>query len=132
MDSRPAGRSPSRWPRRRNVGLNLYFIPRWSYLGAAITTVICETGLLAAYAFILRQAVGRSKIGEAIAIPGLATIPMAIAILATRHHHLFVSAVAGGIAYGVAMHRDRGVSGFLRRCVTNRRRCGWACVRGVT
>ena len=86
-----------------NVGLNLYFIPRWSYLGAAITTVICETGLLASYALILRQAVGRSKIGEAIVIPGLVTIPMAIAILATRDHHLFVSAVAGGIAYGIAM-----------------------------
>ena len=86
-----------------NVGLNLYFIPRWSYLGAAITTVICETGLLASYALILRRAVGRSKIGEAVAIPGLATLPMALAILATAHQHLFVAAAAGGIAYGVAM-----------------------------
>ena len=65
-----------------NVGLNLYFIPRWSYLGAAITTVICETGLLVSYAFILRRAVGRSAIGEAVAIPALATLPMAVAILA--------------------------------------------------
>jgi O-antigen/teichoic acid export membrane protein len=86
-----------------NVGLNLYFIPRWSYLGAAITTVICETGLLVAYSLILRRAVGRSKIGEAVALPGLATLAMAVTILATANRHLFVSLTAGLIAYGVAM-----------------------------
>jgi O-antigen/teichoic acid export membrane protein len=86
-----------------NVGLNLYFIPRWSYLGAGITTVICETGLLASYAFILRRAVGGSALGEAVAVPGLATLPMAVAILVTAHQHLFVSMSAGAIAYGVAM-----------------------------
>ena len=86
-----------------NVGLNLYFIPRWSYLGAAITTVVCETGLLVSYAFILRRAVGRSALGEAVAIPALATLPMGVAILMTSHHQLFVAATAGVIAYGMAM-----------------------------
>jgi O-antigen/teichoic acid export membrane protein len=86
-----------------NVGLNLYFIPRWSYLGAGITTVICETGLLAAYAFILRRAVGRSALGEAVAVPALATLPLAVAILVTGHQPLVVSAGAGAIAYGIAM-----------------------------
>jgi O-antigen/teichoic acid export membrane protein len=86
-----------------NVALNLYYIPRWSYLGAAITTVICETGLLATYAIILRQAVGRSALGEAVAVPALATVPMAVAILATAHQQLFVSMTAGAVAFGVAM-----------------------------
>ena len=86
-----------------NVALNLYFIPRWSYLGAAITTIICETGLLAVYAYILRRSVGSSALGEAIAVPALATLPMGVAILLTIHQQLFVSMTAGMIAFGVAM-----------------------------
>jgi O-antigen/teichoic acid export membrane protein len=86
-----------------NIGLNLYFIPRWSYLGAAITTVICETGLLVSYAFILRHAVGRSALGEAVAVPALAALPMGVAILVMGHQHLFVAGIAGAIAYGIAM-----------------------------
>ena len=86
-----------------NVALNLYFIPRWSYLGAAITTIICETGLLAVYAYILRRSVGSSALGEAIAVPALATLPMGVAILLTIHQQLFVSMTAGMIAFGLAM-----------------------------
>jgi O-antigen/teichoic acid export membrane protein len=86
-----------------NVGLNLYFIPRWSYLGAGITTVICETGLLVSYALILRRAVGRSALGGAVAVPALATLPMGVAILVTAHQHLIVALAAGTVAYGLAM-----------------------------
>ena len=86
-----------------NVALNLYFIPRWSYLGAAITTIICETGLLAVYAYILRRSVGSSALGDAVAVPALATLPMGVAILLTIHQQLFVSMTAGMIAFGLAM-----------------------------
>ena len=41
-----------------NVVLNLALIPRWSYLGAAIATVVCESGLFVAYAMLLRQVAG--------------------------------------------------------------------------
>jgi O-antigen/teichoic acid export membrane protein len=114
-----------------NVGLNLYFIPRWSYLGAAITTGICEAALLLSYAVILRRSVGRSALGEAVAVPSLATIPMAIAILVTAHQHLLVAVSAGAIAYGVAMIAIAAsrVSPELR----HRPRAMWmGVVKGVT
>jgi O-antigen/teichoic acid export membrane protein len=86
-----------------NIGLNLYFIPRWSYLGAAMTTVICETGVLLAYALILRRAAGRSELFRAHGRPLLACLPMAAAILLTAHQPWPVSVVAGGLAYGLAV-----------------------------
>jgi O-antigen/teichoic acid export membrane protein len=86
-----------------NVGLNMYFIPRWSYLGAAITTVICETGVLIAYASILRRAVGRSELFRSNLRPLLASVPMTAAILLTGHQHLLVSAAAGIVAYVAAV-----------------------------
>src|SRR3954471_18203530 len=86
-----------------NVALNVYFIERWSYLGAAITTVICETLLLFVYAWFMRQAAGRSQIVQAVALPGLATLPMAAVIIATRNNHLILSALAGMAACGLTL-----------------------------
>jgi len=96
-----------------NVGLNLYFIPRWSYLGAAVTTVVCESSLLLTYAFYLHRVAGSSDLLRSVSLPGAATIPMALAILATRDQHLLVSAFAGVAVYGmalvaIALVQDRG------------------------
>jgi len=96
-----------------NILLNLYFIPRWSYLGAAMTTVICETGVLLAYALILRSATGPSELFRAHSWPLLACLPMCAAILLTRHDPLLVSVAAGSVAYaagvaGIALLRARG------------------------
>ena len=66
-----------------NVVLNLYFIPRFSYLGAAMTTVVCETALLVAYTVFLRRAVGRSEVLRSNVWPLLASLPMAGVILLT-------------------------------------------------
>jgi O-antigen/teichoic acid export membrane protein len=82
-----------------NVGLNVWFIQRFSYLGAAMTTVICETGLLVAYAALLRRAAGRSELLRSNVGPLLASVPMAAVIVLTREQHVLVSAVAGAAAY---------------------------------
>jgi O-antigen/teichoic acid export membrane protein len=86
-----------------NVGLNLYFIQRWSYLGAAMTTVICETGVLLAYALILRRAAGPSELFRSHGWPLLACVPMAAVLLVTRDQPWLVSAAAGAVAYVVAV-----------------------------
>ena len=78
-----------------NVALNCWFIPRWSYLGAAVTTVICEVGLLVAYAVILRRVAGRSEILRANGWPLLASAPMGAIVLLTAEQHVLVSAAAG-------------------------------------
>ncbi|RBY93951.1 hypothetical protein DQ244_00830 [Blastococcus sp. TBT05-19] len=86
-----------------NIGLNFYFIPRFSYLGAAITTVICETALLVAYAVLLRRVAGRSELFRANGWPLLAVVPMAGAIVLTADLHVLVSLAAGLAAYGAAV-----------------------------
>ena len=86
-----------------NLALNLYFIPRWSYLGAAITTVICETGLFATYAVLVRRIAGRSALISAFVLPSLASLPMALAILATSDQPFLVAATVGAVTYGLAM-----------------------------
>lgn len=86
-----------------NLALNLYFIPRWSYVGAAVTTVICETSLLLIYAAFLRRAAGRSDIVRALSLPATAAIPMIVTILLTRNGNLFLSGALGLAAYGLAL-----------------------------
>jgi O-antigen/teichoic acid export membrane protein len=86
-----------------NLGLNLYFIPHWSYLGAAITTVISESGLLVAYALLLRHRVGRSQLGRALFIPGIATLPLVGAVLATAGQPLVVPILLGALAYSASL-----------------------------
>lgn len=86
-----------------NVALNCWFIPRWSYLGAAMTTIICETGLLVAYTVLLRRASGRSQLFRSHVGPLVACLPMAAVVLLTRHEHLLVSAAAGVASYVAAV-----------------------------
>ena len=101
-----------------NVGLNLYFIPRWSYLGAAVTTVICEVLLLVAYAILLRRVAGPSELVRSNGWPLLACVPMAGAILLTGGQHVLVSALAGVVVYAAAV---AGLA-FLRADADARRR----------
>ncbi len=101
-----------------NVGLNLYFIPRWSYLGAAITTVVCECLLLVAYAVLLRRVAGPSELIRSNGWPLLACVPMAGAILLTGDQHVLVTAIAGVLAYAAAV---AGLA-FLRAAAEDRRR----------
>lgn len=86
-----------------NVVLNLYFIPRFSYLGAAVTTVICESALLVAYAVLLRRVAGRSELLRSNFWPVLASVPMAAVILLTREENVLVSAAAGIAVYAAAV-----------------------------
>lgn len=86
-----------------NVALNVYAIPRWSYLGAAVTTVVCEAALFLAYAVLLRRAVGSADVLRPVVLPALATLPMAVAVLLTDGQHLAVSALAGAATYALAL-----------------------------
>src|SRR5205085_12550939 len=52
-----------------NLLLNLWFIPRYSYTGAAITTGITESGLFLAYALLLRRRAGASRVMLARGLP---------------------------------------------------------------
>jgi len=83
-----------------NIALNLYFIPRWSYFGAAVT----ETGVFVAYVVLARRIIGRSKLIEAVALPALACVPMVAVLLALRNDvDLLVTIAAGACAYALGL-----------------------------
>ena len=87
-----------------NVVLNLvWFIPALSYVGAAWTTVITETGLFLGYAWLLHRLVGPSKVGQALALPAIASLPLVGAVLAVHDASLLVAIVAGAAAYGLGL-----------------------------
>jgi len=86
-----------------NVALNLALIPRWSYVGSAVATLVSETALLASYGLLLRRVAGPSQIGRAVRLPIVACAPFAAAVLASAGAPLAVALVAGVGAYGGAL-----------------------------
>jgi O-antigen/teichoic acid export membrane protein len=111
-----------------NIALNLFLIPRWSYLGAAIATVISESSLFVTYGLLLRQVAGRSDLLSSLSLPGLATVPMGAAIVAMRGTGLVASVAVGAAVYvvalaglamvhatGAARHRPRALMASLVR-----------------
>jgi O-antigen/teichoic acid export membrane protein len=85
-----------------NVALNLYAIPRWSYLGAAVVTVITETGIFLTYGALLRRAVGPARTVSALTLPAAASIPMALAVIVTGGAPLVVQVGIGAVVYAGA------------------------------
>lgn len=87
-----------------NVLVNLVTIPQWSYLGAAIATVISESVLFLGYGILLHRAAGRSDLFRSLNVPLAASVPMGLAVVATRGSGLLVSAAVGAAVYiaGVA------------------------------
>jgi O-antigen/teichoic acid export membrane protein len=86
-----------------NLALNVVLIPKWSYLGAGIATVICESGLLVVYAVLLRRVAGRSDLLRSLSLPTAAVVPMGAVLLATRSEGLLTSAAAGAAVYAVGV-----------------------------
>ena len=87
-----------------NIALNLYFIPRWSFLGAAVTTAITETGVFVAYVVLAHRFINRSRLVEAVALPALACVPMVAVLLALRNDvNLLLTIAAGACAYGLGL-----------------------------
>ncbi len=86
-----------------NVLVNCWAIPRWSYVGAAVTSMLCEALLLGAYAVLLRRATGPSQLLRSNAWPLLASAPMAAVLVATAGRPLPVTVAAGAVVYGVAV-----------------------------
>ncbi len=83
--------------------LNLFLIPRWSYLGAAVATVIAEVSLLVVYGLLLRQVAGPSHVLASLKLPAVATLPMGVAIMAMSGRGLLASAAVGIAVYVLAV-----------------------------
>jgi O-antigen/teichoic acid export membrane protein len=96
-----------------NVTANLMAIPRWSFVGAAITTVASEVILLGPFWLGTQRFVGPVRLGAVAWRPALASAIMAGPVWLTRDT-LLVATLLGACTYVLAMHLLGGI-GQLER-----------------
>jgi O-antigen/teichoic acid export membrane protein len=93
-----------------NVLANLYFISRYSYIGAAITTALTEFIITLALIIIVSKTLhyhASFKIGiKAIA----ATLPMAVFLYYFQNLHIIILAILSILIYAFFIYLLRGIS----------------------
>ena len=82
-----------------NIGLNLVVLPRYSFQGAAVTTILTEIFFGGALYLVLRQRVAHPFDFKQFVRPSLAGLIMAGAIWVTHDAWLPMPLLAGGLAY---------------------------------
>jgi O-antigen/teichoic acid export membrane protein len=93
-----------------NITVNVILIPRWSYLGAAVATVLSEVVLLVPFWLAVRRHVGPVRLGAFAWRPTIAATIMGAAVWGLRDVPL--AAICGGIVlYGLVI---LGIGGIDR------------------
>jgi O-antigen/teichoic acid export membrane protein len=85
------------------IGLNLVLLPRYSFQGAAFTTIVSEIFMGTAFYLVLRQRLPQPLSFHQFLRPLLAGLVMAGAIWVTRDAWLPVPFLAGGLAYALSL-----------------------------
>jgi O-antigen/teichoic acid export membrane protein len=87
-----------------NVGLNLYLIPQYSYLGAAAATAITEGLVLISYIYLVQRYVKWFPRFQWIHIVILiATIIMGIVLYFIRDWNIFLQTLIAVLVFGLAL-----------------------------
>ncbi len=93
-----------------NIGLNLYLIPRWSYAGAALVTIITETIVLIIQIILIsrfvRLHVPWSTVGKTL----MALVVMAAVIWPLRQTHALIGLSVAAAVYLIAAWRVGAIS----------------------
>ncbi|MBI2664047.1 flippase [Candidatus Woesearchaeota archaeon] len=92
-----------------NVALNLVFIPLWSFIGAAFTTVITEFFVLIALLYFARANDYSFSLFKTAVKPLLATAVMAAVIFLLLQFHLLVIIPAAALSYFVVLLLIKGI-----------------------
>jgi O-antigen/teichoic acid export membrane protein len=82
-----------------NVAINLYVVPRYSFVDTTVTTILTEVALFSALLAILSQRAPRPLARHLFLKPGLAGIAMAAVVWLLRWLPLLPLMAAGGIVY---------------------------------
>jgi O-antigen/teichoic acid export membrane protein len=82
-----------------NVGLNLYFIPRFGLVGAALITVLTDLISALQFHFLLRQKLHLPNITVPLLKTLAASLLMAIPVYFARDLHVFFTILIGGVTY---------------------------------
>ncbi|MEN6592273.1 MAG: flippase [Methanobacterium sp.] len=90
-----------------NVGMNLVFIPLYSYLGAAFVTVITEIFSVALGFYVLSKLLAKVKVHEILFKPAIACLVMALFILLVQTN-LFLEIAISAVIYFVVLIALKG------------------------
>ncbi len=82
-----------------NISLNLVLIPIYSYIGAAVVTILTELIVFILCFYILSRSFCKIKLTSVIIKPALASIVMALFIIAVPKFNLFVEILIAAIIY---------------------------------
>lgn len=90
-----------------NVGMNLILIPMYSYLGAAVVTVITEIFSVALCFYVLSKLLAKIKVHEIIFKPAIACLVMALFILLVQTN-LFLEIAISAVIYFIVLIALKG------------------------
>ena len=93
-----------------NVLANLYFIPRYSYLGAAITTSITELIITICLIVIVFKNLKYLPSLRILPKALLAVLPMIAFLFYFKHLHVLVLVLVGALIYGALIYLLGGIS----------------------
>ncbi len=93
-----------------NIALNLWAIPRYGLIGAAVVTIATEILCFCQYMLLLRGTFSLRSIAYTLRAATIAVVPMSIVLLVAWHLPLALSITAGAISYGLFLLLGGGVS----------------------
>ena len=93
-----------------NVILNLILIPPFSYVGAAVATIITETALFGMYFYFVSKYLYRLPLHKLIVSPVISCTAMAIFIHFCNEINLALVIIAASVIYFVVLYLSKGLS----------------------
>jgi O-antigen/teichoic acid export membrane protein len=103
-----------------NIGFNLLVIPRWSYLGAAMVTILTEALVLLVQSIIISKYI---KVQIPWAVVGrtlVAVFIMAAIIYPLRNSNLLYGVAVGAIVFCIAAWKTKAISEDIIKLVLKR------------
>ncbi len=82
-----------------NIVANVILIPRYSYVAAAVTTILSEIVLMVVFAYYLRQRMGGVRWFDMMWRPWAVTLVMVAIMLAASQVHLVLALLLGVVVY---------------------------------
>lgn len=93
-----------------NVFINIILIPYYSYIGAAVATVISESFLLIIYFYLVSKKIYLLSIHKILAKPLVSLVVMSIFILYFNWLNLYILVIVGAIIYLGTLYLIKGIS----------------------
>jgi O-antigen/teichoic acid export membrane protein len=112
-----------------NVGLNLAFIPRFGYMGAAVAGATSEVSVALVSVYYVQRYVARTQILRAILRPAIAAVLAGVTVYLLPGLHLYQALPLAGILYVAGLFALRTFSAVELSQFRTALRAGWVRLR---